>query len=308
MGGVDIRFFRPTDVARLRRNQRQIQIGRLLVLLRNVAVLAIVAAGGIWIWRHAQSDARFAVKHIEIDGEVHTPRAAIDRVAHHYVGVNLFQIDIARVQRDLGGVGWISRINIEKKLPDTLRIKITERMPVALLRVNGAAPHPALRATLSPQAGRGATTGGGPSPRERREGGRRPDEGTPQDRLMYIDEEGAAFADLTPAAGDNDLPIITDANGPELLRAIALLRELRAHDREIYSRISEVRPIAPRGFAIFDRQLGAFVYADADNVSAKWRSLYAILGAENHPRIEYADLRFADRVIVRTLETTHAEN
>lgn len=264
MSGVDIRFFRPTDVARLRRNQRQIQIGRLLVLLRNVAVLAIVVAAGIWIWQHAQSDARFAVKHIEIDGEVHTPRAAIDRVAQRYVGLNLFQIDIARVQRDLGGVGWISNINIEKKLPDTLRIKITERSPVALVSINGT--------------------------------------------LRYVDEAGAAFADLTPAAGDNDLPVITDASGPELMRAVALLRELRARDREIYSRISEVRPIAPRGFAIFDRQLGAFVYADADNVSAKWRSLYAILGAENHPRIEYADLRFADRVIVKTLETTHAEN
>ncbi|PYQ32025.1 MAG: hypothetical protein DMF56_02705 [Acidobacteria bacterium] len=255
MSGVDIRFFRPTDVARLRRNQRQIQIGRLLVLLRNVAVLAIVVAGGVWIWEHAQSDARFAVKHIEIAGEVHTPRAAIDGVAQRYVGVNLFQIDIARVQRDLGGVGWISHINIEKKLPDTLRIKITERTPVALVRINGA--------------------------------------------LRYADETGVAFADLTSAAGDNDLPIITDASGAELTRAVALLRELRAHDREIYSRISEVRPIAPRGFAIFDRQLGAFVYADADNVSAKWRSLYAILGAENQPRIEYADLRFADRVIVK---------
>jgi hypothetical protein len=44
-----------------------------------------------------------------------------------------------------------------------------------LLR-DGAAPHPALRATLSPQAGRGAT-GGGPSPRVRGEGARRADEG-----------------------------------------------------------------------------------------------------------------------------------
>jgi hypothetical protein len=83
---------------------------------------------------------------------------------------------------------------------------------------------------------------------------------------------------------------------------------LAPHDREIYSRISEVRPVPPRGFAIFDRALGAFVYADSDNVSAKWRSLYSILRAENNPPIEYADLRFADRVIVKTLETTHAEN
>jgi len=248
------RFFRPSDVASLRRNQRQIQIARLMIVLRNAAVLAVFIAAGIWGWQHTQSDARFAVKHIEIEGEVHTPRAAVDRVAQHYIGLNLFQIDIARVQHDLGGAGWISRINIEKKLPDTLRIKIIERTPVALVRAGG--------------------------------------------RLLYADENGTAFAELSPAAGDDDLPII-DAEGDELTRAVALLRELRAHDREIYSRISEVRPVAPRGFAIFDRALGAFVYADADAVSAKWRSLYAILRAENNPPIEYADLRFADRVIVK---------
>ena len=258
------RFLRPPDIARLRRNQRQIQIGKLLVVLRNVVILAVLVAAGVWVWRHTQSDARFAVKHIEIEGAKHTPRPAIDRLAKRYVGLNFFQINIARVQHDLAGVGWISRIDVEKKLPDTLRIKITERAPVALVRIGG--------------------------------------------QLKYVDEQGAAFAELSPAAGDDDLPLITDAQGAELTRAVTLLRDLRAHDREIYSRISEVRPIPPRGFALFDRELGAFVYANADGASAKWRTLYAILRAEKHSHIEYADLRFADRVIVKTLETTHAEN
>ena len=168
------------------------------------------------------------------------------------------------MQRDLGNHGWVSRIEIEKKVPDTLRIKITERMPVALVRAG--------------------------------------------DRLLYVDEQGTGFAELSPATGNDDLPLITDAWGAELARSVALLKELRARDRELYSRISEVRPIAPRGFALFDRQLGAFVYADAADLSAKWRSLYGILRAENNPRIEYADLRFADRVIVKELETTHAAN
>lgn len=258
------RFLRPHDVARLRRNQRQIQIARLLILLRNAVLLAIVAAIGVWGWRHTQSDERFAVNRIEIDGAVHTERAAIERVTQRYVGLNLFKIDIARVQRDLGGLGWVSRIDIEKTLPDTLRIKITERTPVALTRSG--------------------------------------------DRLLYVDERGVPFAELTPRAGNDDLPVISDASGSELARSVALLRELRARDREIYSRISEVKPVPPRGFALYDRDLGAFVYADEGDVSAKWRSLYAILQAENHPRIEYADLRFADRVIVRTLENTNAAN
>lgn len=258
------RFLRPTDVARLRRNQRRIQVQRLLVLMRNAALAAALVAGAVWAYRHTQSNERFAVRTIEVDGAVHTSRAALDLVTRRYVGLNLFQIDIARVQKDLGGLGWVHRIDIEKKLPDTLRIKITERTPVALVRTG--------------------------------------------DRLLYVDEDGVGFAELSPASGNDDLPIITDAQGAELARSVALLRELRTRDRELYSRVSEVWPIPPRGFALYDRDLGAVVYANADDLAAKWRQLYAVLEAENHPNIEYADLRFADRVIVKPLETMHVQN
>ena len=258
------RFLRPTDVARLRRNQRRIQIQRFMVVLRNLAAVGVIVLGAVWAWQRTQSDARFAVRKIEIEGAVHTPAGALDVVTRRYVGLNLFQIDIARVQRDLGGLGWVRQVAIEKKLPDTLRIKISERTPVALVRAG--------------------------------------------ERLRYVDDRGYGFDDLSPRVGDDDLPLVTGARGPELARAVALLGELRTRDGALYSRISEVRPVPPRGFALFDRELGAFVYADADDLSAKWRSLYAIWRAENNPRIEYADLRFADRVIVKTLENTHAEN
>ena len=252
------RFLRPTDVARLRRNQRRVQLGRVYVFLRNAGLAAALAVIAILVWRHVQSS-RFAVQTIEVQGAVHTPRAAIDAVAEQYVGLNLFQIDIARVQHDLGGLPWVSRIDIEKKLPDTLRIKIAERSPVALLRDG--------------------------------------------DRLLYVDEHGVGFAELSPAVGDDDLPLISDAKGEELARSVALLRNLRSTDPQIYARISEVRPIAPRGFALFDRHLNAFVYANAEDASAKWRSLYAVLQAENGQRIQYADLRFADRLVIKPVAT-----
>lgn len=258
------RFLRPTDISRLRRNQRRIQVQRLLVILRSAAVLAIVAVAGVWVYRQTQSDVRFAVRSIEIEGSVHTPREAIDVITERYVGLNLFQIDIARVQRDLRELGWVERIDIEKKLPDTLRIKITERKPVALVRSG--------------------------------------------DRLLYVDQQGTGFAELSPSVGDDDLPIVTDAVGPELARSVALLTELRRTDPELYSRVSEVWPIPPRGFALYDRALGAVVYANADDIASKWRNLYAVLQAENNPKIQYADLRFANRVIVQPLETTHVQN
>lgn len=253
------RFLRPADVARLRRNQRRIDVQRALYIGRNVALALLVILAGVWAWRRIQSDIRFAVKRIEVTGAVHSSRASINTVTSAYVGANLFRLDIARIQDDLRTLPWVSRIEIEKKLPDTLRIRVVERTPVALIQTYGG--------------------------------------------LRYVDENGAAFAELSPAVGDPDLPLISAASGPELTRCIELIRNLRDRDPEVYSRISEVRPIAPRGFALFDRDLGAVVYANGDDISGKWRSLYAIAGVENFGRssIQYADLRFADRVVIKPL-------
>lgn len=258
------RFLRPSDVARLRRNQRRIRVGRLLVILRNAGLVATIAVLGFWAWRQTQSDERFAVRTIQVEGFVNTPRVAVDAITKQYEGLNLFQIDLQRVERDLGGLAWVRRIDIEKKLPDTLRIRITERSPIALAR-NG-------------------------------------------ELLRYVDEEGAPFAELSPSVGDDDLPVVSDAEGEELKRTVALLQSLRANDRELYSRISEIWPIAPHGFAFYDRHLGAVVYANADDLSTKYRSLHAVLAADQNPRIAYADLRFADRLIVKPLETLHVQN
>ncbi|MBK5258552.1 MAG: FtsQ-type POTRA domain-containing protein, partial [Thermoanaerobaculia bacterium] len=198
-----------------------------------------------------------------------------DAVTSQYIGLNLFQIDIARVQNDMRSLPWVSRIEIEKKLPGTLRMRVVERIPVALV-----------------QQGR---------------------------ELNYVDEHGIAFARLTPAVGDPDLPLINAACAPsrttpcpDLVRAVALLRALSAHDPQIYSRISEVRPLVPAGFQLFDRDLGAIVYANGDDVSSKLRTLYAIVRSEQFARgsIAYADLRFSDRIVIKPLQegAMHVQN
>jgi cell division protein FtsQ len=254
------RFFRPPDVARLRRNQRRIQAQRIFVMAFNALIVAAIVIGSMWLWQRTQSDARFAVRTIEIAGAVHTPRPALDAITRHYVGANLFRIDIARVQRDLGGLAWVRRIDIEKKLPGTLRISVVERTPVALV--------------------------------------------THDSRVDYVDGEGVDFAELAPAVGDSDLPLIEGARGRELARSVAFLAALRANDKEVYSRISEVQPIAPNGFAIFDRDLATIVYVNAGDVSKKVRSLYAVARAEQLGRgaIDYADLRFNDRIVIKPVK------
>lgn len=252
------RYFRPSDVARVRRNQHRIQIQRLFVIARNALFVAGVVLAAMWAYRQTQSDARFAVKQIEVSGAVHTPRAAIDAVTRRYVGLNLFKIDIARVQHDLGSLAWIQRIAIEKKLPDTLRINVVERTPVAIVRDHDG-------------------------------------------WLDYVDGNGMVLTELSPSIGDDDLPIIANAAGAELARTVRFVRDLKNADPVLYSRVAEVRPVAPRGFAVFDRDLGTTVYLNAEDAASKWRNLYAVMQGEKLGKaaIEYADLRFADRIVIK---------
>jgi len=258
------RFLRPTDVDRVRRNYRSIQVQRLIAMLRNLVLLLAAATAVMMLYRRTQSDARFAVRQLEIVGAQHTTRADLDRVSRQYVGTNLFHLDIARLRHDLASLAWVSRVEIEKKLPDTLRVQVVERTPVALAQ--------------------------------------------DRDRLAYVDDRGAAFAELSPAAGDSDLPLIVNASTDDLRRCVDILRQLRMGDPEIYGRISEVRPIPPRGFAFFDRQLQAFVYANEEDLASKWRDLYAIIAAEHFAArdIAYADLRFDGRIVIKPLRAMPA--
>lgn len=253
------RFFRPADVESIRRNYRGVQLQSFFRVLRNAFVAVALITGAVMAYRHTQSDARFAIKRVEVLGAVHTQRAAVDALTRQYVGLNLFRLDIDRVRRDLASLDWVSRIEIEKALPDTLRIRVVERTPAALIARKGV--------------------------------------------LRYVDENGAAFADLSPAVGDSDLPVIVAATGDDVVRGVDLLRRLRTSDPAVYARVSEVRPLLPHGFALFDRQLAATIYADDHDLSAKWRDLYAIVTAEKLRRgdVQYADLRFDGRIVLKAV-------
>src|SRR5947209_4662611 len=111
-------------------------------------------------------------------------------------------------------------------------------------------------------------------------------------RPSQLPQHSGAAADRPSA---HDCSDARRGRGADLARCVAILRELRVHDPEIYARISEVRPVAPSGYAFFDRQLHAVIYANAEDLAPRWRDFYAIADAEHFVAgdVAYADLRFA---------------
>lgn len=118
--------------------------------------------------------------------------------------------------------------------------------------------------------------------------------------LRYADAEGTVFADVDPRFGAMDLPLVTGADAKSVAGCIAVLEALRAGSPELYSRVSEISPADGSTFRVWDRELGADVFI-GERPEEKWKALHAIAAREGlgAGTIEYADLRFEDRVIVR---------
>lgn len=149
------RFMRPVDV--VRRNQRQIQARKLLMGMANLLLISGLVIGALWIYQRSQNDARFAIRTIEVTGAAHTPRHALEQLISSYRGTNLFKIDLAALQAGFRSLDWVERIEIEKALPDTLRIRVLERKPAALAisegRVRYVDGKGVLFADLTPETG-----------------------------------------------------------------------------------------------------------------------------------------------------------
>jgi cell division protein FtsQ len=77
----------------------------------------------------------FAIKHIDIQTDGVISADQLRRWAGVKPGENLLALDLARVKRDLQLVPLISSVSLERVLPRTLRIRVTEREAVAQVNV-----------------------------------------------------------------------------------------------------------------------------------------------------------------------------
>jgi cell division septal protein FtsQ len=76
----------------------------------------------------------FNIRHLPIETDGVIKREQIQSWAGVRPGLNLFALDLVRVRRDLELISVIGSAEVERVLPDTLKIRIREREPVARFR------------------------------------------------------------------------------------------------------------------------------------------------------------------------------
>ncbi|MEN9576076.1 MAG: Cell division protein FtsQ [Verrucomicrobiota bacterium] len=123
-----------TDQLHAARTRFAMQV--LTVLFGSAVVLFLGWRGVDWAVREfVTENPAFATKTIDLQTEGVLTAEALRKWAGVRVGENLMGLDLARIKRDLEFVPLIQSAAVERVLPDTLRIRVTERVPVAQVAV-----------------------------------------------------------------------------------------------------------------------------------------------------------------------------
>lgn len=103
----------------------------------TVSVTALVVYGAVSGWAWLRTDPRFAVRHVELPALRHADPAVLAARAGLQPGVNIFQVDLAAAAHAMEEDPWVAHVRLARELPDTLRVAVDEREPVALVSIGG---------------------------------------------------------------------------------------------------------------------------------------------------------------------------
>ncbi|MGO8927602.1 MAG: cell division protein FtsQ/DivIB [Limisphaerales bacterium] len=259
------------------------------VVFTSVFGLYLLYRTGEWVLsRCVYENKAFAIQEVDVqtDGII-----SVDQL-RRWAGVkpdeNLLALDLARVKRDLEMVPLIQSVSVERILPCTLHIRITEREPVAQVNV----------------------------PRPRRSGGI-------EFAVYHLDADGYVMLPLDPRQRAtplnqpiDSLPVIVGINPSELQpgRRIvappvqAALQLIMAFDQSPMAGLADLRSVdvSSPAVLIVTTEQGSevtFGLADLEQQLRRWHSIFD-LGQRMSKAIATLDLAVTNNVPARWIDSS----
>jgi len=126
----------------------QLRKSRLRLVSLGCGVLFGTVFGAYVLWRAGDwalnrlvyENPAFAIQEVEVQNRGVIAADQLRRWANVRSGANLLALDLSRVKRDLEMVPLIATVSIERVLPHTLRIRVTEREAIAQVNLPRAKP------------------------------------------------------------------------------------------------------------------------------------------------------------------------
>ena len=74
----------------------------------------------------------FIIKNIEILGLNHLDKNDIIKIISTYNNINIFNVNIKNIYREIKNNPWIKKVSVEIIYPNTIKISVTEKKPIAI--------------------------------------------------------------------------------------------------------------------------------------------------------------------------------
>ncbi len=102
-------------------------------LLLGLLVLAILASPVLAVLNGWLGGQHWPMKHLSVSAPFHfVTQAQIQKTITAHLKQGFFAVDLAVINRDLLALHWVERVEVRKKWPDTLVVKIQEFRPLAV--------------------------------------------------------------------------------------------------------------------------------------------------------------------------------
>jgi cell division protein FtsQ len=111
--------------------------GRVVLGLFLFIALSATAVAAITLRSYLLHDPRFVISasaNVETIGNTHITRAQLLSVFGEDVERNIFKVPLAQRRADLERLPWVEHATVMRLLPNTLRVAVVERTPVAFVR------------------------------------------------------------------------------------------------------------------------------------------------------------------------------
>jgi cell division protein FtsQ len=230
----------------------------LCVSLGTVLTLYLLWRGGVWaLDRFVFENDAFAVRDLDIQTDGSIPIAQLRQWAGVNPGDNLLALDLARIKRDIELAPMIESAAVERALPRTLRVRVTEREPIARIQLP----------QLQPRGGVAMVS-------------------------YYFDEGGHVIQPIHALAGTiardaESLPVLSGVNATELRpgsavsspKVIAALRLIAAFESSPMSGLVEMNSVDVAGTEVLQVTTGqggqiTFALDRLDEQLRRWRAVY----------------------------------
>jgi len=130
-------FLRPKHRTRIARRGRRGLTGRALLALQALA-LVLVTASGAWLGYARVMDAqRLRVDRVDVEGNHFLSEGEVRALLGPAVGENILGLDIEDLKARLRSSAWVADATVRRTLPNTIRVEIVERVPLALAEADG---------------------------------------------------------------------------------------------------------------------------------------------------------------------------